>query len=762
MIRIVEWAIANSLTVAVLAPIVFLIGHVCRQPAVRHGLWVLLLIKLVTPPLFPVEISVPDLLPSRAVATSASERPTPQVAGSVSMPVARPLSSPALPVAAVSVEAATLPRTELAAVEPTGAGPAVVLPAATAIASSIPADVPAPASPSVVGPFVARTLVFVWLIGAAVLLAVQGYRLASFARRLRRSSYPSTGLDDDMQEVLDGLGCTRAPRVLMVNGVVSPMLWGVGRWATILFPAELYQQLRRDARQTLLLHELAHYHRGDSWVRLLEFVNVILFWWHPVAWWSLREIESAEEECCDQWVMGRTPSSARCYAGALLDTIDFLCERNPLAPPVSSGLGNPRELRGRLVKIMQGSGRQTINAAGRMGLALVLLGLPFQPQALASLGGSFRETLLSGLERIERLAPTDPEPEAPPVVATRSAVTAPTVPAPQVRATAPRSRSSVREWATAVSDGSRYEIRARTGKRVDLIDNETGRTTPLTDWNVAAAAFVPGRGEFVTGGFDRQLRLWDAATGTIRATFAEFAEAVVSVAVSRDAGLIAAGARSGDVAVYRTADLVEPLTWKLDAPINSVRFSPAGDRLLVSVGAWRSERSGALVVIDVRSGAILRTVSLSRPIGVAEFTAETDTVVTGGWDGRIDFIRLPQGTVIASVMRSKDAVSAGAFSQDVASFPGVDLETARVEVARQELERLGVAVGTGAPLPFSTPASTVVRTPQTLFPSLFAVAPKAVAPKAAALKTVAPAGPAPATTSPAPGVPALLSAPVPR
>ena len=757
MIRIVEWAIANSLTVAVLAPIVFLVGHVCRQPAVRHGLWVLLLIKLVTPPLFPVEISLPDLLPSRAAATSASAVPSPQVVRSVSETVALPSPPASLPIASVAVETATVPQSVPSAFEPVGAGSTAVIAEAAPIAPVLSADPAVPASPSVVGPLVARTLVFVWLTGAAILLSVQLYRLASFARRLRRSSYPSAGLDDDMQEVLDGLGCTRAPRVLMVNGVVSPMLWGVGRWATILFPAELYQQLRRDARQTLLLHELAHYHRGDSWVRLLEFVNVILFWWHPVAWWSLREIESAEEECCDQWVMGRTPSSARCYAGALLDTIDFLCERNPLAPPVSSGLGNPRELRGRLVKIMQGSGRQTINAAGRVGLALVLLGLPFQPQALASLGGSFRETLLSGLERIESLAPTDPETEIPTVVATRSAVTEPAIPAPQVRPTAPRSRSSVREWATAVSDGGRYEIRARTGKRVDLIDNETGRATPLTDWNVAATAFVPGRGEFVTGGFDRQLRLWDAASGTIRATFAEFAEAVVSVAVSRDGGLVAAGARSGDVAVYRTGDLVEPLTWKLDAPINSVRFSPAGDRLLVSVGGWRSERSGALVVIDVRGGTILRTIPLARPIGVAEFTADANTVVTGGWDGRIDFVRLPQGNVIASVMRSKDVVSAGAFSQDVESFPGVDLETARAEVARQELERLGLAIGTGSPLPFPSPADAVARTPQTLFPSLFAVAPKS-----AALRTMAPTSPVPTTTSSAPGAPALLSAPAPR
>ena len=49
MVRLLEWAIANSLLVLLLAPICLLVGRSVRSPAFRHGLWILLLIKQLTP-----------------------------------------------------------------------------------------------------------------------------------------------------------------------------------------------------------------------------------------------------------------------------------------------------------------------------------------------------------------------------------------------------------------------------------------------------------------------------------------------------------------------------------------------------------------------------------------------------------------------------------------------------------------------------------------------------------------------------------------
>ena len=71
----------------------------------------------------------------------------------------------------------------------------------------------------------------------------------------------------------------------------------------------------------------------DHLVRLLELAVSTLFWWHPVAWWAIRELQQLEELCCDAMVVGMNRSSGRDYAATLLDTLDFLCDGSIAAPP---------------------------------------------------------------------------------------------------------------------------------------------------------------------------------------------------------------------------------------------------------------------------------------------------------------------------------------------------------------------------------------------------------------------------------------------
>src|SRR6516165_9956043 len=50
--------LGNAAVAAVLAVLALAAGRFCRSPAVRHLLWVLVLLKLVTPPLFHVPLVV--------------------------------------------------------------------------------------------------------------------------------------------------------------------------------------------------------------------------------------------------------------------------------------------------------------------------------------------------------------------------------------------------------------------------------------------------------------------------------------------------------------------------------------------------------------------------------------------------------------------------------------------------------------------------------------------------------------------------------
>src|SRR5207248_9487495 len=120
------------------------------------------------------------------------------------------------------------------------------------------------------------------------------------------------------------LGLARCPDVALVPACISPLLWALGRVPRLLLPAELWQRLTPEQRDTLLAHELAHLRRGDPWVRRLELLALGLYWWHPVAWWARRELAAAGEECCDAWVVWALPEAAPAYAAALVETVAFL------------------------------------------------------------------------------------------------------------------------------------------------------------------------------------------------------------------------------------------------------------------------------------------------------------------------------------------------------------------------------------------------------------------------------------------------------
>src|SRR5262249_50936182 len=107
--------------------------------------------------------------------------------------------------------------------------------------------------------------------------------------------------------------------------------------------------------------------------------------WHPAVWWARREIEMAEEECCDAWVVTQFPQMPRRYAEALLDAVDFLHEKRAPKPALASGVGNVPFLKHRLMLIMRGTIQPQMNAAMRcIVLALAAPSLPLRPALVQS------------------------------------------------------------------------------------------------------------------------------------------------------------------------------------------------------------------------------------------------------------------------------------------------------------------------------------------------------------------------------------------
>ncbi len=358
----VETGLMNALLAVVLALPVLVLGRICQRPALIHAFWILVLIKLIAPPIYliPVRVSLPDFQPVEVVNRST---PTTSLMGNDLQDARSGNLQTGIPgTSARGLSPSAAVATESWLNEWTSSCQAM---AASGLRFSQRLTLP---------------LVTLWFSGAMCCFAWQGWRIVRFTQVFLR--YARRGppvLQQLGQRLAEPMGIARAPEIWLLPAVVSPMLWCVGGKPRILFPADLLGRLDEGAVATLLTHELAHYRRGDHHVRLLEFLASGLFWWHPIIWLARRELEIAEEKCCDAWVVSQFPAAQRQYADALLATVDFLTEDHPTLPAVACGLGEVPLLRQRLKLIMCGTAPKSLSLLGRAAIVATAMLIPISP-----------------------------------------------------------------------------------------------------------------------------------------------------------------------------------------------------------------------------------------------------------------------------------------------------------------------------------------------------------------------------------------------
>jgi bla regulator protein blaR1 len=600
--------LGNAAVAAVLALFALVVGRTCRSPVVRHVAWVLVLLKLVTPPLFSVPLPV---LPASWGA---------------------PPAEPALPTGRI--------------LQP---------PPATPGAPGSPAQgvVRAPAwwdrfraEGAVQGALV------VWAAGAAGWFVWQGRRILRFRRRVARAEDAGPEVAAAASRLAEALGIAHPPKVMAATGIGSPMLWGWGRGSVVLFPRELLARLAPEARDTLLAHELAHFLRRDHWVRGLEFVATGLYWWHPAVWLARGGIEAAEEECCDAWVVGGLAASPRRYAEALLATVDFAAElQRPCLPPGACAANRgARLLHRRLIGIINAERPARLRGAIRAAAVAVLL---TQPVLIAA-------TLDPGIRS-----------QGSEVSSQESGVRGQT-PGVRGQAGSPRSRSPLPPksteppaWATAPAPGGAVTAVARDHEVV--LRRPDGTVTALGPGKPVALAFAPDGKRLATAGPGTLVRSWDDR-GCLLAE-ARAPAAAWAIAYAPDGTYFLVLDAAGGISVFDPYTLAPLNTWTVEGPVNSIACSPDSRCVAVSFGSWRDAETGWVECWSVREGRKLATYEASAPVGATRYAPDGKMLVIGGWNGLLAWRTLPGGELIAERQLPKNLVAAAAFSPDAGTLP---------------------------------------------------------------------------------------------
>jgi beta-lactamase regulating signal transducer with metallopeptidase domain len=367
---LIQFGLTNAVAATVLAVVVAILAKLWRRPAGQHALWLVVLVKLLAPPL----VVLPIVWPRNP------DPPAPRTPEPAAVEVQGPLN----PAAEVLVPQPEPSEDPAVAVEPAPVQPDQVvgeLPAAP-----VPVEASAPVVESSPTPEPLRPIEWTWLLGFAWLggsviwFAVALSRIRRFQCFLKTALPAPAAVQQQAMLLARRLGLADCPRIWLTSGALSPLLWSVGGSAKILVPAGLVERLDTIQLQALLIHELAHYRRRDHWTRRLEMVVLCLYWWLPTAWYARRCLRDAEEECCDAWVVWALPEAKKSYASALVETWDFLSQSAIALPPAATGAVQLNLLRRRLTMIMRGTTPRNLGVFGvPAALAIAILFLPLWP-----------------------------------------------------------------------------------------------------------------------------------------------------------------------------------------------------------------------------------------------------------------------------------------------------------------------------------------------------------------------------------------------
>lgn len=155
--------------------------------------------------------------------------------------------------------------------------------------------------------------------------------------------------------------------------------------------------------------------------------------------------------------------------------------------------------------------------------------------------------------------------------------------------------------------------------------------------SIGDIAYSPDGNTLASGGYDHAIRLWDAATGQIKATFPEHESRVTCIAFSPDGRTLASGGGYDDKTIrlwdVATREQKAVLTGH-QAHVYALAFSPDGN-ILASGGGYKDE---TVRLWDVNKEQQIAALTGHRSsIQALAFSADSHTLASGSYD---DFIRL--------------------------------------------------------------------------------------------------------------------------
>lgn len=344
--------------VTALIAVVWLINRTFarNRPHLASVLWLVVLIKCVTPPVWSSPSSVFSWLQSRPAAIQSTGLPTEQPVVDHSSDVEPGQSSVTVQIIRPKPQVHSLPYQ------------------------------PDAADRSATGWFSwVKLLVTAWLVGVLSFTGITLLRWWICWRRMRRAGQvlapEVVGLTNKLRRQL---GLRFPVRVVVSRSPVGPAVVGLFR-PTIILPALIVEAKAAADLEPLLAHELVHIRRGDLWIGALQLLAQSVWWFHPLVRLVNRLLTRDAERCCDEEVIARLGCDPARYARTLIDVLELkrTLQIVPAVPGVRPVDVTSQRLE-RIMKLGQGCHKRTPRYCWAVMLLAGLVTLPGAALIVAS------------------------------------------------------------------------------------------------------------------------------------------------------------------------------------------------------------------------------------------------------------------------------------------------------------------------------------------------------------------------------------------
>lgn len=193
-------------------------------------------------------------------------------------------------------------------------------------------------------------LYIIWILGIFIMIALVIKSLVHL-KTIKKSSLPVQNEDvlTLYSKCLNEMNITRDIPIYSTAFLKSPVITGVLK-PCIYLPVHLISDYSIKDIRYMLLHELQHYKHFDALINhIINFARVI-YWFNPVVWYALREMQCDREVACDTSVLKMlNEKDYKDYGNTLINFAEKVSSTPfPFASGISSSM---KQMKKRIVNI---------------------------------------------------------------------------------------------------------------------------------------------------------------------------------------------------------------------------------------------------------------------------------------------------------------------------------------------------------------------------------------------------------------------------